>query len=78
MVAAVAGLLTPAAVYLVVASRGGTEGRAGWANPAATDIAFVLAVLAVLGSRPPMVTRSDPDQDPYPGRSGRYLDAVAP
>lgn len=70
MVAAVAGLLTPAAVYLVVASRGGTEGRAGWANPAATDIAFALAVLAVLGSRPPMVTRSDPDQDPALGRSG--------
>jgi NhaA family Na+:H+ antiporter len=56
IVAAVAGVLTPALVYLLVNLRGGQTD--GWAIPAATDIAFALAVLAVVGSALPTQLRT--------------------
>lgn len=57
VVAAVAGMLVPVGVYLAVAgSLGGDLG--GWAVPVATDIAFALAVLAVIGSRLPTALRA--------------------
>lgn len=47
VVAAVCGMVLPAAVYLVTTGLGGGSAQ-GWSVPMATDIAFALAVLAVL------------------------------
>jgi NhaA family Na+:H+ antiporter len=52
VIAAVAGMLVPALVFLTVA-RGEAGLANGWAIPAATDIAFAIGVLALLGRRAP-------------------------
>ncbi len=51
LMAAVGGMLVPAALYLAL--NAGGKGEHGWGVPMATDIAFALGVVALLGSRAP-------------------------
>jgi Na+:H+ antiporter, NhaA family len=55
IVAAVGGMLVPAGLYLLIA--GGGDGSAGWGIPMATDIAFAVGVLGLLGRRIPSAAR---------------------
>ena len=50
-VAAVGGMVVPAALYLMI--NAGAAGSRGWGVPMATDIAFAVGVLALLGRRVP-------------------------
>ena len=55
--AAIGGAIVPALIFVAVASGGaGNTGR-GWGVPMATDIAFALGVLALLGNRAPIGLR---------------------
>ncbi len=55
LAAAVGGMLVPAALYLAVAR--GTEVQRGWGVPMATDIAFAVGALTLLGARVPAPLR---------------------
>lgn len=57
VVAALCGMAVPAVVYTVTATAGGGS-LSGWAVPTATDIAFALAVLAVIGTSLPSALRA--------------------
>ncbi|MFI3247831.1 MAG: Na+/H+ antiporter NhaA [Rikenellaceae bacterium] len=51
ILAAVGGMVVPAVIYTIV--NGGTPAQMGWGVPMATDIAFAIGILAMLGSRVP-------------------------
>jgi len=55
LLAAVGGMVGPAAIY--TALNIGTENMVGWAVPMATDIAFMLGLMALLGRRVPFSLR---------------------
>jgi NhaA family Na+:H+ antiporter len=53
IIAAIGGMIIPALFYVVI-NYGNTETINGWAIPSATDIAFSLGILSLLGSRVPI------------------------
>ena len=53
IIAAVGGMVVPALFYVVI-NYGNSETINGWAIPSATDIAFSLGILSLLGSRVPI------------------------
>lgn len=58
IVAAVGGMLVPAGLYLVLNATQDGGSTAGWAVPVATDIAFAVAVLSIVGRSLPSALRA--------------------
>lgn len=60
IVAAVSGVIVPALIYVLVNTLNDTDPATmrGWAIPTATDIAFAVSVLAVVGSALPLAMRT--------------------
>jgi NhaA family Na+:H+ antiporter len=58
VLAAVGGMVAPAVAFVLINLGSGPGALKGWAIPSATDIAFALAVLAVIGGRLPSGLRT--------------------
>jgi NhaA family Na+:H+ antiporter len=56
--AAVGGMVVPAAIFVAFTAHLGAETMRGWAIPTATDIAFAVAVLAVISTHLPSALRT--------------------
>jgi Na+:H+ antiporter, NhaA family len=56
--AAVGGMVVPAALFVLLNLGAGADALVGWAIPTATDIAFALAVLAVISTHLPSALRT--------------------
>jgi Na+:H+ antiporter, NhaA family len=56
IVAAIGGMVVPAGLYIAL-NPPGSDGAAGWGIPMATDIAFAVGVLGILGRRIPSAAR---------------------
>ncbi len=56
LLCAAAGVALPAVIYAAI-NRGDALAMRGWAIPAATDIAFALGILSLLGSRAPVAMK---------------------
>ncbi len=56
--AAVGGMVVPALIFVAFTAGAGDGAASGWAIPTATDIAFAVAVLAVLGTHLPGALRT--------------------
>ena len=58
VIAALGGMVVPAALYAVINAVNGRGAPEGWGIPMATDIAFALAVLAIVGRQLPVALRA--------------------
>ena len=58
ILAALGGVAVPAGIYLLVNVDRGSDALRGWAIPTATDIAFALAILAIIGTHLPAGLRT--------------------
>ncbi len=70
-VAALGGMIVPALIYVAL-NRGDPAALRGWAVPVATDIAFALAAISLLGRRVPVGAEGVPDRAGDPGRPRRH------
>ncbi len=58
ILAALGGVVVPAVIYLLVILNSGADALSGWAIPTATDIAFALAILAIISTHLPTGLRT--------------------